>query len=956
MAELSIGISLNGELQPSLSAAFKRAEGLMNELKDKSSHLSEAVTQIGKYQKLEGGLKADAAAMETLSARSLKLNSEFADTRANSASLRVQIAALKSEGSKTARMIASDLTKKLKAAEAAEKDLTERSAELAAKSKETSSRLNEKKTALDSLHNALSRAGVDTNNLASEQARLTKQSEQAASAQVKLAGAQARYKQARDNLKFSELSGDFMMAKTALTQTIKRPLTIAADYEKQMARVNAVVFGGVKDQYKNREQLAQLEALKNQAKDLGASTQFTSIEVGATQEVLARAGFKAQEIKDALPGLLDMAAAEGMDLASAADVMASSLRGFTLDASEAGRVADVLAKASVSTNTSIAELGEAMKYVAPVAAGLGVNIEDMAALLGSLANVGIKGSQGGTASRAILERVVKPPKEALDALAALKIPVLDKDGHMRKLPGLMQDLARATEKMGEGTRMAYLEAIFGKEPSAAALAWMNDAKTGKLQKSEQEMYAATGTASNMAAVMNDNLSGSQAILESSFEGLMNEVGGNLLEPVRYLMDRASEAIGGVTSFMQEHKTASQIVSAGVVGAGGWSAMKFGAKFLTNVKEFISAGRALSAANAAAQTAASASTALTTATGASAAAGTSASAVSAGAASTAGFSLMKLVPVVGGLITAVTASKWLVDNGAKSVGVTGVETGGWGDLVKSFGDQAKLLKQRNEFETQRNQQLAATLNPSVAAAMGIKIPEAAKPDAQATERIKEAEPVIAEIAEVKELAAQTQPVITESKTRIAEIKEFVSQVPPNMTELVNSMRNAENAVRELPERIAPYLERLQQSQPVIINTSMSGGDTAPKMPSSRFMSGGFAAHATGGIFSTPHFGLVAEAGTEAIIPLEDKSRGVPLWLAAGEQMGLELAGQANIANSRSYASTQNVNKPEYHFSITVNSTAEGGQTGRSESLELSIKRAIDAAMREAAEREAMVSFA
>ena len=120
-------------------------------------------------------------------------------------------------------------------------------------------------------------------------------------------------------------------------------------------------------------------------------------------------------------------------------------------------------------------------------------------------------------------------------------------------------------------------------------------------------------------------------------------------------------------------------------------------------------------------------------------------------------------------------------------------------------------------------------------------------------------------------------------------------------------------------------------------------------------GGFAAHAKGGIFNTPHFGLVAEAGMEAVIPLEDKSRGVPLWLAAGEEMGLDFASAGMINNSSSSSSVSNLNKPSYNFNITVNAP-QGSQAGHGENLEFIIRRAIDNALRDIAEREAMVSFA
>ncbi len=140
-----------------------------------------------------------------------------------------------------------------------------------------------------------------------------------------------------------------------LNSTFGSSVTTAADFEQAMARVGAVSGATGED----------FEKLSKQARDLGRDTQYSASQAAASQESLARAGFKTNEIINAMPGLLNMAAAEGMDLANAADIAASALRGFGMDASEMNRVADVLAKTSAASNTSIASLGESLKYVAP---------------------------------------------------------------------------------------------------------------------------------------------------------------------------------------------------------------------------------------------------------------------------------------------------------------------------------------------------------------------------------------------------------------------------------------------------------------------------------------------------------------------------------------------------------------------------------------------------------------
>ena len=153
-------------------------------------------------------------------------------------------------------------------------------------------------------------------------------------------------------------------------------LKVGVDFEAAMSRV-AGISGATGE---------ELEKLKDKAKELGASTKFSATEAAEAMENLASAGFTTNEILDAVPGLMDLAAAAGEDLANSADIAASTLRGFGLEASEAGHVADVLAENANRTNAAVADTGEAMKYIAPVANAMGLSMEVTAAAVGLLAN------------------------------------------------------------------------------------------------------------------------------------------------------------------------------------------------------------------------------------------------------------------------------------------------------------------------------------------------------------------------------------------------------------------------------------------------------------------------------------------------------------------------------------------------------------------------------------------
>ncbi len=194
-------------------------------------------------------------------------------------------------------------------------------------------------------------------------------------------------------------------AGTKIIETLKRtfsvPIYTAMNFEQAMSRVASVSGAAGED----------FEKLTKQARDLGRDTQYSATQVANSQELLARAGFKVNEILTAMPHLLFMAGAEGMNMSRAVDIAAGTLRGFGMEASEMGRVANILAKISSSTNTSIDTLGESFKYVAPDAKALKVSIEEVAAIIGVMGDANIKGSQAGTYLRAAFNKLTSPTKK-----------------------------------------------------------------------------------------------------------------------------------------------------------------------------------------------------------------------------------------------------------------------------------------------------------------------------------------------------------------------------------------------------------------------------------------------------------------------------------------------------------------------------------------------------------------
>ena len=473
---------------------------------------------------------------------------------------------------KGASVRAKELKKQLKDATAQEKAMSKESQTLNSRADVLQKGLDKDRTALGKLRLALVGAGVDMKSLASEQNRLIAESEKYANSQKRIKEATFAYEAGKHQLSWGNIKGD-VMTSAGLLMALKAPVSTAMNFEQAMSGVNAIMFSGGKrtDEQKTAD-AAALAELRAQALKLGSETQFTAMQAANSQENLARAGFKKDEILAAMPGLLNMAAAEGMDLAGAADIAASALRGFNLDAEDSNRVADVLAKTSLMSNTNIVGLGEAMKYAAPMAAGLGVSIEQTSALLAAMANAGIKGSQAGTALRATFTRLSKEPKETEKALLALGVASRTADGKMRTLPSLMEELSKKTKNMGEATKTKHFTNIFGTDAASAMIAVMNAVEKGDIASFEEALKKenVTGTAKEVAEARNDNLAGDLTKLSSAWEGISETVGSVFIPVLRSGVQLLTDGISKVTGLARTFPNLTKVI---VGGLGGVAAFK-----------------------------------------------------------------------------------------------------------------------------------------------------------------------------------------------------------------------------------------------------------------------------------------------------------------------------------------------------------------------------------------------
>ena len=320
---------------------------------------------------------------------------------------------------------------------------------------------------------------------------------------------------------------------TALAGVATAAIKVGSDFEAQMSRVQAI-SGATGD---------ELESLKNQAIQLGADTAFSAKEAAEGMENLAAAGFTTTEIMDAMPGMLNLAAAAGEDLAASSDIAASTLRGFGLEASDAAHVADVLAENANRTNSSVAETGEAMKYVAPLARAAGISMEETAAAIGIMANAGIQGSQAGTTLRGALSRLSKPTDAMAAAMEELGVSFYDSNGKMKSLTEQVGMMRKATEGMTDEQKNNYLVTLYGQEALSGMLALMNEGED-TLGDLTDAYETCDGAAEKAAKTMQDNLKGAIEQLGGSAETLgiifYESVSDNLKDAVKVVKDRVED--------------------------------------------------------------------------------------------------------------------------------------------------------------------------------------------------------------------------------------------------------------------------------------------------------------------------------------------------------------------------------------------------------------------------------
>ena len=417
--------------------------------------------------------------------------------------------------------------------------------------------------ALSNEQAALARLKADCGVAGQSLAQLKERNDALAASAERAAAAQ-RFSQMQGNvqnlrmnagMQFGVGFGQLAMIKSAAS-SLASPIKLGMEFDQTMSKVGAVSQASAED----------LAKLREQARELGASTVWSASQAAEGMTYLAMAGFKTDDMLKAMPGMLSLASAGAVDLGSAADIASNMLTGFNLKADEIGRVGDVMVNTFTNSNTSLSSLGETMKYVAPVASSLGVSIEETAAMAAKLGDAGIQGSMAGTSLRAVMNRLAASTPKGTELIKRLGVSVKDASGEMRPMADILGDLGKGLSKFSGKDKAKILSDIFGVEAMSAATVLIDQATNGSL-KDFTSMVSKSGAASRVAGEQTNNLTGDLANLNSAWEELYLILSDTVSPALRQVTQWMTGVITAVGDFAKKHETLTKIL-AGAVGAVG----------------------------------------------------------------------------------------------------------------------------------------------------------------------------------------------------------------------------------------------------------------------------------------------------------------------------------------------------------------------------------------------------
>ena len=361
-------------------------------------------------------------------------------------------------------------------------------------------------------------------------------------------------------------------ASTAVVAFGKSSVDAGMSFDSSMSQVAATMGYTTAELNDSGSDAAKtFQQLRDFAQEMGAKTAFSASESADALNYMALAGYDAETSMKMLPTVLDLAAAGGLGLASASDMVTDAQSALGLSLDETSAMVDQMAVASSKSNTSVGQLGEAFLTIGATARNVKGGTAELSTVLGVLADNGIKGSEGGTHLRNMLLSLQNPTDKGAAALDALGVSVYDADGNMRSLIDIVSDMQVGLGDMDQASRDTMLSGIFNKTDLAAANALLGTSR-GRFDELTAAITDSTGAAQDMANVQLDNLAGDVTIFQSALEGAKIALSDQVTPTLRSFVQEATNGLSSVTTAFKEE---------GITGA-----MRAFSEFLSNMISLI----------------------------------------------------------------------------------------------------------------------------------------------------------------------------------------------------------------------------------------------------------------------------------------------------------------------------------------------------------------------------------
>ena len=530
--QYSVLYKLQAQLDSAFASTFTKAQASVASMQKEIQDLNKTQGNIAAYQKQQSAVEATQKKLEVLQQQYDNIQKEIQETEGYSSSLENKLLSKQQQIDKTSASLQSQTQK------------------------------------LQEMERALQEAGVDTDNLTGESARLGTQIDELKRKQEEAAESAGAFGDAGEeafaNVKEALVAAGLVAALKEIGDAYMECVGIAGDFEEAMSTVEALSGASAQE----------MAALSAEAKELGASTKFTAKEAADAMGYMGMAGWSAADMLQGMDGVLQLAAASGEDLARVSDIVTDNLTAFGLTAADTAHFSDVLAAAATNANTNVSIMGETFKMSAPLAGALGYSIEDVSVAIGLMANSGIKGSLAGTSLKNVFNGLLEGVTLTSAAFGEYDFTAVKADGTMKDFGSTIEELRGYFDQMTEAEKMSNAEAIAGLRGYAGLLAILN-ATEEDYASLTNELNNCAGAAERMANIKLDNMNGQLTIAKSAWDGLKISIGEQFTPAMQRLYEVAAQVFGAINEFIKKNPGIVKAIASIVAGLAAATATILG---------------------------------------------------------------------------------------------------------------------------------------------------------------------------------------------------------------------------------------------------------------------------------------------------------------------------------------------------------------------------------------------